>query len=355
MKIFKPIIIVIAAAAVLMLSALLFFVLTEYRPDDVVLLKPVYGTEAEPVAPGGLRIMSWNIGYCGLDAEMDFFMEGGSIMERSPLENQRKSLDTIIKKINLQEPDICFIQEIDTASRRSFKVDQLYTAITGLKKYEALHALNFKSPFVPVPVKAPIGKVESGIATFSRFSTFNAERRQLPGRYSWPVRIFHLKRCALLCQIPSPVAGKNWYLINIHLTAYGDGGQRAKQLEYLKKEITGLYAEGHYVVVGGDWNSLFPGVTKDQFGTYTTPEEYLFWLQSVPSDWTPENWQWCYDAEVPTARSLEQPYKAGENFTCIIDGFLVSPNLRVEEVKGIDFRFENTDHNPVAITVSIRD
>ena len=108
------------------------------------------------------------------------------------------------------------------------------------------------------------------------------------------------------------------------------------------------------MVVGGDWNSMFPGTGKEDFGSYTTSEENLFWVQTIPEGWTPDDWQWCYDADVPTARTLEQPYKAGENFTCIIDGFLVSPNLRVDEVQGYNLRFEHSDHNPVAITVSIR-
>ncbi|HAK44524.1 MAG TPA: hypothetical protein DCO79_01195 [Spirochaeta sp.] len=355
MKILKITAIIISAVAAILLLTLLFFVITEYRPEQNTVLSPVYGSEAENAAPGGMRILSWNIGYCGLDSQMDFFMEGGTSTAPSPLKNQRESLDEVIAFIDRQEADICMIQEIESGSKRSFRVDQVYTASSALKNYEIYYALNFKSPFVPVPVKAPIGKVESGIALMSRFSVDAAERRQLPGSFSWPVKIFHLKRCALISSIPSPVEGKNWYIINVHLTAYGDGGMRQLQLDYLKKLITDLYSEGHYVVVGGDWNSMFPGTGKDAFGDYTTAEEHLFWLQSIPDGWTPENWQWCYDSEVPTSRTLEQPYKAGENFTCIIDGFLVSPNLRVDEVEAYNLRFEHSDHNPTAITVSIRE
>ena len=354
MKIIKSLIGIISAAAAILLIALLFFMITEFRPADTELLEPVYHSQGSADTPGGLRLMSWNIGYCGLDDQMDFFMEGGTSTERSPLANQRTAIDFIIKEIAHQDPDICFIQEIDKNSHRSFGLDQLYAAVSGLQNYETFYALNFKSPFVPVPVKAPIGKVNSGVATLTRYSADSAERLQLPGKQSWPVSIFHLKRCALITRIPSPEKGKDWCIINVHLTAYGDGGMRVQQLEYLKELITNLYSEGHYIVVGGDWNSMFPGVSKEQFGAYTTKEEYLFWLQSIPKDWTPDNWQWCYDAEVPTARTLEQPYKAGENFTCIIDGFLVSPNLRVDEVTGFNFRFKHSDHNPTAITVSIR-
>lgn len=353
MKILKITAITISAAAAILLITLLFFVITEYRPSDIEEIAP-YKTISGRSTPGGLRLFSWNLGYCGLDADMDFFMEGGENTKRSPLENQRTALDAVVEELKKQESDVCFIQEIDRSSRRSFNIDQLYTVSESLSGYESYFSTNFKSPFVPLPVQNPIGKVESGIATFSRFTSSTTQRLQLPGSFGWPVKIFHLKRCIQITRIPSPVEDRDWCLLNIHLTAYDEGDMRKQQLDYLKILITDLYEQGHYVVIGGDWNSLFPGVSEDQFGSYTTPEEHLFWLSSVPEDWTPENWQWCYDDEVPTARTLEQPYKAGENGTFIIDGFLVSPNLRVDEVRGYNLRFEHSDHNPVAITVSIR-
>ncbi len=356
MKIFKIIIGIILAIIVLFVLILLFFIITEYRPDDVTIIEPSpYSPEVSTETPGGLSIMSWNIGYCGLDGKMDFFLEGGTGPSRAPLERQRDALDSIIETIDLQEPDVCFLQEVDIKSRRSYKVDELYAVSSGLRDYQVNFALNYKNPFIPLPLSSPIGGVKSGIAVFSRYKTSSTERLQLPGQYDWPVRMFFLKRCAIVSRIPSPEAGRDWILINIHLTAYGDGNQRSQQLAYLKELITDFYDEGHYVVVGGDWNSLFPGMDKNHFGAYSTLEEHLGWVQLIPEEWTPDNWQWCYDAEVPTSRSLEKPYKKGENFTCIIDGFLVSPNLRVDEVRGYDLRFEHSDHNPVSITVSIRD
>lgn len=355
MKIIKILISILAVAAAAFILFLAVFTLTEFRPDKITVLDPNQGITAAQSSPGGLHLLSWNIGYCGLDAETDFFMEGGSQKGRTSIDRQRKALDEIIGFIDRQEPDICFIQELDTASYRTYKIDQSYTTASSFENYEQYYGLNYKSPFVPVPVQAPIGRVKSGVLTMSRFAVETAERHSLPGSYSWPVRVFHLKRCALVSLIPSATEGKSWYVINVHLSAYGDGSMRSQQLEYLKDYMLDKYNEGHYVVIGGDWNSLFPGVTKEHFGEYTTAEEYLFWLQSIPEDWTPPSWQWCYDKNVPTARSLEQPFKDGENFMTIIDGFLVSPNLRVDDVKGFNLNFENSDHNPTSITVSIRD
>ena len=41
------------------------------------------------------------------------------------------------------------------------------------------------------------------------------------------------------------------------------------------------------------------------------------------------------------------------NYTTIIDGFIVSPNITVEEVRGLDLGFAITDHQPVIATLSL--
>ena len=354
MKTFKIIIRVVAVVIAVFLLLLVLATITEYRPDNITELSPSHEILAAEGTPGGLSLLSWNLGYCGLGSETDFFMEGGSQKGRNSIESYRTALDNMIEFIGKQEPDICFLQEVDTKSYRSYKIDQSYILASAFSGYEQYYGLNFKSPFVPVPVQAPIGRVRSGVLTMSRFAVSEASRHSLPGSYGWPVKVFHLKRCALVSVIPSAVEGKEFYLINVHLSAYDNGNLRKQQLEYLKNFITARYNEGHYVIAGGDWNSLFPGVSVEDFGPYTTEEQYLFWVQKIPEDWTPADWQWCFDKNIPTVRSLERPYKKGENFTSIIDGFLVSPNLKVDQVRGFNLNFENTDHNPVSVTVSIR-
>jgi hypothetical protein len=53
------------------------------------------------------------------------------------------------------------------------------------------------------------------------------------------------------------------------------------------------------------------------------------------------------DATRPTNRTLEQPYRAGANYTSVLDGFLISPNVEVPDVTTIDLGFAHGDHNPV--------
>ena len=53
------------------------------------------------------------------------------------------------------------------------------------------------------------------------------------------------------------------------------------------------------------------------------------------------------DPTRPTNRTLEQPYRAGVNYTSVIDGLLVSPNVEVLGVETVDLEFAHSDHNPV--------
>ena len=44
---------------------------------------------------------------------------------------------------------------------------------------------------------------------------------------------------------------------------------------------------------------------------------------------------------------------SGKTFVTLIDFYLVSPNIRVEEVKGINIKFRYSDHQPVRLKVSL--
>jgi len=44
---------------------------------------------------------------------------------------------------------------------------------------------------------------------------------------------------------------------------------------------------------------------------------------------------------------LERSYSRGENYTTIIDGFIVSPGVEVLEVSTTDLDFQPGDHQPV--------
>lgn len=201
---------------------------------------------------------------------------------------------------------------------------------------------------MPAPVLNPLGRVKSGVFTLSKYGIQKAERFQLPGTFSWPLKTVNLKRCLLVSEIKTDVPDKNLYIINLHLSAYdADGVLRKQEMEFLQNLALKLYNEGHWVIAGGDWNSLFPGVEKNRFIPYTTSAEFLEWIEYLPADFIGKEWKWGFDSSTPTVRLLEKPYVKGENYTTIIDGFICSPNVEIIGVKTGDLNFEVSDHHPV--------
>ena len=64
----------------------------------------------------------------------------------------------------------------------------------------------------------------------------------------------------------------------------------------------------------------------------------------------------AYDCSAPTCRLLNRPYDPAEDETTqfyVIDGFIISPNVRLDGVETVNLGFENSDHNPVKLSVSL--
>lgn len=331
-----------------------FFQATEFDPPSSLALSPI-GASPTQDTPTSLALMTWNIGYAGLDRQTDFFMDGGKMPGPRSREAVEQNLKAVRSELVKHAADAIFVQEVDHTSSRTYDIDEVTELINAFPKHQGWYGINFRSPFVPVPVSSPIGHVESGLLFLLRSPAREATREQLPGSYSWPTRMFHLKRCAVFAHVPSSKQGKDWVLINVHLSAFDDGTMREQQSAFLRQRMLALYEQGHFVVIGGDWNMVLPGVTSDAFGPSTTSKENLAWLKTLPDDWTPEGWTWAVDAKVPSVRTNEQPYREGENHRTVIDGFLLSPNVRLESVRGVDLGFEHSDHQPVLARVSVRD
>jgi endonuclease/exonuclease/phosphatase family metal-dependent hydrolase len=336
--------VIVSVGVVLAIPALFILVesVRDYSPPQIVDLKSE--GEAQLATPSELTIFTWNIGYAGLGKEMDFFADGGrgSITPKDLVERYVKGILSVVDTYRYIT-DVFFFQEVDRDSDRSHHIDEYDKLKKLLVGYKSVFAYNYVVDFVPLPLYQPMGKVLSGMAIFSRYDFHDPKRVALPGQYPWPENLFYLDRCMIVVRIPAP-NGKEWVLINTHNSAFDSGDQRKQQLEFIKKFILKEYEKGNYVVIGGDWNLMLGG----NFEYTEKPEEFYI---PFPKDWTPKGWKWAFDEMVPTNRSLKAPYKKGETFVAIIDGFLVSPNVEVISVNGIDQGFEYSDHNPVVLKV----
>jgi len=359
-RIRKGLIIVSIVLLVPITGSVVFFAsaqIFQYRPDLVekTLLISSADSKLPEVIPinKSLKILDWNIGYGGLDAGSDFIMDGGTRGLPESRAQVDENVTGITNLIKSQDADFYLFQEVDRFSKRSYRIDQT-EIISSLKpEYDSRFAMNFKVFFIPFPIHQPIGRVKSGLLNLSRFNVSESRRHQLPGQYSWPTRLFMLRRCISVSKYDTSIPGRSLYLANVHLSAYDDGGLRKAQLTYVKGWMEKLYNEGHYIILGGDWNSLFPGVDFDAFAPYTTSKENLFWIQRIPENWTPAEWQWAWDSEVPSCRTLDQAYVPGENFLTIIDGFLVSPNVTIDKIHTLDEQFTYSDHNPIKLVLKL--
>jgi endonuclease/exonuclease/phosphatase family metal-dependent hydrolase len=346
----RVLVVVSALLGLLLVTALGVLLLFEWRPEPLM-ETPVVGRGAPPAQPtAALSLLCWNIGYAGLSKDADFFMDGGEQVRPPDEAGVRRNLSAVVDFLEKNPADIVLLQEVDSDTSRSFGVDQVAAASRALPGHVYSRAINFKVPWIPYPLLRPIGAVESGLVSFSRYPVTRAVRHQLPGSYSWPVRVFHLKRCLHELRLPAP-DGRDWVILHLHLSAFDRGGElRRQQMGYLKELMLRLHREGHHVVVGGDWNHAPPGV---EAGTFPHRSGIPSWFQQVPGDWTPEGWQWAYDKATPSLRATNHPYVEGQNFVTIVDGFLVGPEIRIRSVRTTDLGFENTDHHPVRLEVGL--
>ena len=138
-------------------------------------------------------------------------------------------------------------------------------------------------------------------------------------------------------------------LINFHLEAYDDGEGKAEQTEQLLKLMQEEYAKGNYVIAGGDFNQTFAD-TRDVYPIKSTTE----WVPGSLGE-LPTGWSYAYDPVTPTCRLLNQPFHAGSSKTqyYVIDGYILSPNVRLNDVQTLDEGFVYSDHNPVLLSVSL--
>ena len=355
-KVLKIVGIILAVLLAAFAGLVVWLTVTEYKPDAVEDVE-VWDQDFRPapLVPGeSLTILSQNTGYAGLGKDADFFMDGGKSVAPTG-EEEVTNRNGIIQQMTGQDADVYFLQEVDTDSSRTGSIDQAdwYGNAfdhSGNGTFCDVYALNYSCDFVPYPLP-PIGKVHSGLQTISTFPVDQSQRIALPCPFSWPVRVANLKRCLLVSYVPLEGTDKQLVLVNLHLEAYDDGEGKAAQTKLLVDFLTAEYEKGNYVIAGGDFNQTFPGAL-DAFPI----QDPSLWTPGVlENDSLPEGWRFACDLSVPSCRLLNHPYDpdpAGNQFY-VIDGFILSPNVRLDSVEALDWQFEFTDHNPVALEVTL--
>ena len=325
-------------------AVLIYGSLNDWKPEEKIKITVLPAKQGiEVVSDSVFTFFTWNVGYAGLGAEADFFYDGGK-MVRSTKANVEKYISGIEKTLSENNnASFVLLQEVDKHSKRSYYNDEFALFQKQTKNYYGSFALNFNVKFVPKKYFEPIGHVESGLASFSKYAPTNAMRYQFPGEFDWPLRLFNLDRCFLASRF-SLQNGKELVVVNTHNSAYDNGSMKQQEMQYLKNFLTQEYQKGNYIVVGGDWNQCPPGFQWDAFLKSTESEDKPI---TIDRNFMPEGWTWVFDQTTPTNRKLKEVYDTKTTFTTIIDFYLLSPNMEATEVRGLPLEFANSDHQPV--------
>lgn len=347
-------------AILLFLSVLLLAVggfltwitMKDYKPAKTEVLKVDQKQMGKIIIQPRIHIGSWNIGYGGLGKDMDFFYDGGK-QTRASLDKTNEYfsgiLNILAKNISI---DIWLLQEVDRKAKRTYFIDEPARIQDVLSRHNACFAVNYKVPFVPVPVTNPMGEVEAGLLTMSVYSPNSCSRFAYPEIASWPENLFLLDRCFSEMRIPVR-NGKELIVINTHNSAFvSDQKLMEKELSVIRNKMMSEYMAGNYVVAAGDWNMNPPhfAPSADYGGHHFAPVDVKF-----NQSFLPPVWQIVSDNAVPSNRNLDQAYEKGKTGTTTIDYFVLSPNIQLNKVITSDLGFEYSDHNPVYIDIELKD
>lgn len=325
--------------------------LTDFKPDLQETIA-VNNAQTTTTNDSVFNFLIWNIGYGGLGQNADFFFDGGKTVitqereVKAYLQGIKNTLATHTDK------DFILLQEVDTNSKRSWYFNELKQIAKELKGYSYSYARNYLVDFVPMPLfsPTPMGKVDAGLATYTKYQVTEATRYQLPGSFPWPKSVYFLDRCILVSKTLLP-NGKNLVVINAHNSAYDDTGElKAAEMKFIKEYLLKEYEQGNYVVIGGDWNQSPPKWKADTYKK--NGDDYS--PSNIPANTMPDGWQWAYDATAPTNRNLKTAYNPATTSCTVIDFFLVSPNIEVLKVTTHDMQFQYSDHQPVSLQVKLK-
>ena len=361
---------VLAAVAAAFLIFLLTAVITDYRPAEKEVLQDlsgISGTSCEErpenpalynsdgsgiigttagVLPDSLSILCWNIGYGGLGDDMDFFYDGGTQV-RTSRERTQANIDGIIAEIRRHSPDIILLQEVDECSRRTYRINEVEMLRGAFPDYHIFLGYNYKSFFVPIPLKAPMGRVASGVVLMSRIAPEEVVRWQYPSRFPWPVSMFNLKRCLLTATFRLADGG-SIVIGNTHNTAYDTGGMRTSETRWLGGLTARLASEGTPFIIGGDWNQFPP----DYSPSATETDDPHFTTVALDTALLQGTGRIAWDPSARTLRHLNVPY-GPESVLTVTDYFYISPSVHTDTVRTIDLSYKHSDHQPVLLRVML--
>lgn len=354
----RAVLILILALILVVAGYVIYLQANYYRIEDHAVLEIEHNMEESLKTGNTYTAVTYNIGFGAYGPDYSFFMDTGEMKDGTKtsgtygkaislasVEEHTQGALEVIESLNA---DFYLLQEVDVDADRSYHVNQEDIFKTALAEYASVFANNFHSAYLFYPFNDPHGAVQAGLLSFSRYHISEAERRSYPVDNSFITKFTDLDRCFAQMRIPVE-DGHELVLINSHMSAYDEGGTiRAQQLELLNTVMAEEYAKGNYVIVGGDFNHAMGAEVAEGF-----PSEQKFpdWVAVLTEEDLADNVRIVRadnELEVPTCRGADIVYTKGVNYTTVVDGFLVTDNVRAF-AENMDTDFAYSDHNPVKL------
>jgi endonuclease/exonuclease/phosphatase family metal-dependent hydrolase len=349
-KLLRIVFILVVLVALYFVGIIGFGTVTDYQPDDITNLEILGNVNNSPVTDSTFTFLTWNLGYCGLGAEMDFFYDGGKSVRPSPKLVKKYTAGVIQFIQSVDSLDYIFLQEVDKNSARTNRQDETEMIRSAMPSFDSSFGINYNVQFVPLPFFNPLGKVEMGQMILSKYQPLESQRYSYHSAYAWPKRLFMLDRCFVLSRFKLQ-NGKELVLMNTHNSAYDAGGKlREMEMPVIRDLMLKEYEKGNYVVAGGDWNQNPPSYKTEELNNTYPGVDRVFLDGSL----FPNNWQIVYDPNHATNREIDAPLTPGKTKVTIIDFFVLSPNIEAEKIKVLSHNFQNSDHEPIYMRVKIK-
>ncbi len=323
-------------------------------------------------------LTSYNIGFGAYSPEYTFFLDTGynedgskttgkygkGISKDDVLKNINGSIETL-KNLN---SDFYSLQEVDVDADRSYHIKQKDMIENALDSYNSTFAINFDSAYLFYPLNDPHGKSKAGLSTLSKYKIESSNRVEYTISTGFS-KFFDLDRCFVVNKI-SLSNDKQLILINSHMSAYDEGGKiRNKQIEELHSYMNEEVNKGNYVIASGDFNHdlltnnpLYPQYDTTNFAykdmtNQPRPDWVNFMFDENKTSPFDDNFQVIASNNEPSCRDCDITWTRGETFVSTVDGFIVSNNIKVEDVtttKVGETGFSFSDHQPTTLKFSFK-
>ena len=357
----KTILLLAVVVIILVAGYVAYVAIQYYRIEDNFSLE-INNNQSERVAVGqNYTITTYNIGFGAYTQDFSFFMDSGEMLDGTKVTGQNskaKDKDTVLTNTNgaiaaikAQNVDFAFFQEVDRDGDRSRHVNQFEMITNGFSDFSGVYAQNFHSAYLFYPFNDPHGKTDAGLVTLSSKYAESSVRRSFPVDNSFFNKFFDLDRCFSITYLPIENSEKMLCLVNIHMSAYDEGGLiRQQQLKMINDVLSAEVKKGNYVVAGGDFNHDIAN-SVDLFETQQKKPE---WVYELSDENLADGLRFVSASNAPTCRSTDMPYEKGVNYSVVLDGFIVSDNVEAIEVANIDTDFAFSDHNPAKMTFRLK-